>query len=163
MTNRDHSPLTDLHHELDRLTHEVEELAASLDGETRLARRLAGEEAVGAELLATRDLVAHLGIAWDTAEQLGDIYVRQLRLLMDDYRTTAAALLSSEGLAPLPQVVNAHLDRRLRHAGEGLEQGIEVFSRQSAKACGSLLELWAPFLAVVRSDWMQRRGSPQQT
>jgi hypothetical protein len=158
MTHPEHGRLTDMRDNLDRLTHEAEELAQSLEDESQLA----GEEAVGAELLMTRDLVAHLGIAWDTAEQLGDIYVRQLRLLADDYRITAVALLPGERRAPLRQVVSAHVDRRLRHASEGLEQGIEVFSRQTARACGSLLELWAPFLAVVRSDWSQPRGGPRR-
>lgn len=155
----DRGRLADTRHGFSRLSHEAEELAHSLEGESRLA----GEEAVGAELLATRDLVAHLGIAWDTAEQLGDIYVRQLRLLADDFRTTAAQLLPGEQRPPLRQVISAHLDRRLRHTGEGLEQGIEVCSRQSARACGSLLELWAPFLAVVRSDWTQRRDDVHRT
>jgi len=153
--------LDTLRRNLDRLTEEAEELADSFERD----RRLAGEEAVGAELLATRDLVAHLGIALDTATGLADVQARQLRLLLEDYAATWSSLQGNGG-APEPfSVLNDHVSRRLEHVTEGVNESIELISTQSERAWEALYRLWAPFAAVVRQDWsgpQRRRSSHEQ-
>ena len=141
--------LETLQRNLDRLTREAEDLAGSLEHD----RRLAGEEVVGAELLATRDLVAHLGIAWETLEGFGTLYARQARLLADDYADTWKALTREGGAGNVPEVIGAHLQRRVEHVTAGVNESIELLSSQTERACDALIRLWAPFTAVVRQDW----------
>jgi hypothetical protein len=140
--------------DIDRLAREVEALSGSFDAEARLA----GEEVVGAELLATRDLVAHLSILWETAEQMGDLYARQFRYWVDDNAETLSALVSGAVLRDGGTVLGNHLERRITHLGEGMTQSAELLISQSAKASETLFTLWKPFLAVLRADWAGRRN-----
>jgi hypothetical protein len=149
MTDTRADRLETLRRNLDRLTREAEDLADTIERD----RRLAGEEAVGAELLATRDLVAHLGIAWETLEGLGDLYARQARLLAGDYADTWKALTREGVSRSVHEVIGAHLERRVDHVTAGVNEGIELLSSQSERACHVLIRLWAPFTAVVRQDW----------
>lgn len=146
-----------LRRNLEQLTREAEALAGNLERD----RHLAGEEAVGAELLATRDLVAHLGIALDTATGLADVYARQLRHLFEDYATTWSSLSGGQSPAQPLSVLNDHLTRRVEHVTAGVNESIELVSAQSERAWEALYRLWAPFAAVVRQDWSgpQRRGA----
>ena len=157
MTRADEQRLSAFKKDLDRLTREAEELAESYGAQSRLA----GEEAVGAEILVSRDLVAHLGILWDTMEQLGDIAGRQARYFTDDYRATLGKLLGGSGADNRGAALARLLENRLTHLAEGLEQGIEVMSAQSEKACEALFELWSPFFSVVRQDWSRQRSRAQ--
>jgi hypothetical protein len=145
-----------LRRNLDQLTEEAEALADNLERD----RHLAGEEAVGAELLATRDLVANLGIALDTATGLADVYARQMRHLFEDYAATWSSLSGGQSPAQPLTVLSEHLTRRVEHVTEGVNESIELVSTQSERAWEALYRLWAPFAAVVRQDWSgpQRRG-----
>jgi len=153
MTNHHEPDLRTLRRDLDRLTREAEELAKSLQGQSRLT----GEEALGAELLAGRELTAQAGIIWETAEQLGDLCLRQARLFAEDHTATLRSLLDTSARHSLQSVVGRHLERRLRHNLDGLEHFIGIMSTQSQRTCRSVIHLWAPFLAVVRRDWAERR------
>ena len=148
------SRLSAFRKDLDRLAREAEALTESLGADSRLAR----EEAVGAEILATRDLMTHLGIVWDTVEQLGDLAGRQARLFVEDYLTTMSILLDGTAREQ-GAVLGAHVERRLTHIAQGLDQSIEVLSTQSQKACDSLFRIWSPFFSVVRQDWTRQRGT----
>lgn len=138
------------HKDLDRLAREV--------GKVRTESRLAGEEAMGAELLATRDLVAHLGIAWETAEQLGDIASRQAQHFAEDHLKTLSQWLDGTAVRDPGTALGRHLERRLTHLTEGLQQSIEVASVQSEKTWQAMLTLWSPFFSVLRQDWAGQRA-----
>lgn len=126
-------------------------MAENLEDDTRLAR----EEAVGAELLYTRDLIANLGIFWDTAEQLGDLCIRQVRQFAEDNMDTLSALLESHP-GEVPNVVGRHLERRMRHVGQGFEESMRLLTAQYEKTGQTLFRIWTPFAAVVRQDWASR-------
>ena len=130
---------------------QAEDLIRSFEADSRLAR----EEVVGAELLFGRDLVANIGILWDTAEQLGDLCARQARHLVEDHLATLTTLASSRP-EQVPAVLSRHFERRLRHVGQGWAQGAHLLAAQSEKAGETLLRFWAPFAAVVRQDWSGR-------
>lgn len=153
MTDHREADLRGLRRDLDRLTRDAEELAESLGDESRLA----GEETLGAELLAGREVSAQAGILWETAEQLGDLYLRQARLFANDHTATLRSLLDRSRRQSVTTVIGHHLDRRLRHNLDALAQGIDIMSTQSERTCQSISNLWAPFLAVVRRDWTERR------
>lgn len=140
-------------HDFDRLSEEAEALVESLDERSHLAQ----EEVVGAELLASRELVAGLGLAWETATQLGDIYARQARYLVEDNVATLTSLLDGSARGRGLEVIGRHLERRMGHVAEGVDQGIDLLSRHNESAWTALQTLWAPFLAVVRQDWASQR------
>lgn len=154
MTDTRTDRLATLRRNLDRLTDEAESLAGSVERESRLV----SEETVGAELLATRDLVANFGIAWDAAEQLGSVYARQARYLVDDHAATLKSLMEGASQRPL-ELLGAHLERRFEHLTEGMNEGLDIVSTQTGRACEALLQLWAPFVAVVRQDWSSQRSA----
>lgn len=141
--------LSALRSEVDRLTSEAEALAESLE-----------QEAVGAELLASRDVLAGVGILWETAEQLSDLYVNQTRHLVSDHLTTWQALADRRREEGWQDVVGRHVERRVRHLAEGMEQGVNVLGRQSLHACDAVKRLWGPFFAVVRRDWSRADRPP---
>jgi len=143
----DQPRVAELEQKLDSLSEQVE----SLTGELGRNSRLAGEEALGAELLAARDLVAHFGIAWETAEQLGGVWRDQTRLCFEDYRRTVSRLAS--GTRAGPGVMGEHIERRINHLADGAEQTARVLFRQSELAAASLTGLWAPLAGVIRRDW----------
>ncbi|MEQ8861036.1 MAG: hypothetical protein RIC56_20505 [Pseudomonadales bacterium] len=141
--------------DLDRLAEDAESLAKSFDRGSALAR----EEVVGAELLASREVVAQLGVAWETMAQLGDLYARQARYLVEDNVATFGKLLDGSAQGRFVEVLGEHCQRRLGHLGEGVDESIEVLSRQSEAASSALEMLWAPFVAVVRRDWQGQRSN----
>lgn len=137
-----------LERNLDRLSREVSELAETLGAESRLA----GEEAVGAELLAGRELVAGLGIVWETAQQLGDVQVRQLELWLDDQLATLTHLPQQTLEGRGADVLRQHLRRRASHLSQGARQTLTILSRQSSRALAVMGSLWQPYLNVLRQD-----------
>jgi hypothetical protein len=66
-------------------------------------------------------------------------------------------LLGSAAAADRSAVLATHMERRWSHLIEGFEQVIGVLSTQSEKSCEALLELWSPFLSVIRQDWARQR------
>jgi hypothetical protein len=128
--------------------------AESLEEESQLAR----DEAVAAEILATRDLVAHLGILWETVERLDDLARRQAGYFAQDYLSALSGWLDCSPDNNRAAVLGTCLDRRMTHLAEALDEGVEVMSTQSDKVWDSLSRLWSPFFSVVRQDWAQQRA-----
>jgi hypothetical protein len=145
--------------DLERLAQEAE-AREDCQAEPGRAGRLAGEEVVGAELLASRHLVAQLGLLWETTEQLGDLYARQIRYWVDDHTVTWTELIAapSSDSKDGSGVVGRHLERRIAHLGEGLTESAHLLARQSAQASRSLFDLWRPFMSVLRADWADPRS-----
>lgn len=114
---------------------------------------LAGEEALGAELLVSRELLAHVGIFYDTVEQITQLASRQARHLANDYAATAAAAVGGPGSGDPAVVFAAHVTRRLTHLTEGAAEVVSVITTQSQKACRALYDLWLPFHRVIVRDW----------
>jgi hypothetical protein len=139
--------------DLSRLTREVEDLSASLRADSRLV----GEEAVGAELLASRNVVAQLSGLWDTAEQLGDLYVQQLRYWLEDHAETLSEAVRGTPARGGAGLLGRHLERRLAHITEGATAAGRLLSSQSAMASRTVWQLWKPFLDVMDRDWAGQR------
>ena len=120
--------------------------------------KLAGEEALGAELLAGRELLAQAGIVFDTLEQMAGLANRQARHLAHDYLTTVSDLARGRGLAEPAAVVTDHFTRRLAHLAEGCVEGATLLNAQSLRAYRVLQNVWLPFQRVIDQDWASREG-----
>lgn len=118
---------------------------------------LVGEEAVGAELLAGRGLLALAGVALATAEGIGRVLAEQGGFWFDDQRRTAADL--ARGVTPeqAGMVAADHVRRRVQHLSAGADQLNRLLFEQSRRACRAAAVLWQPYAAVVREDWGQSR------
>lgn len=146
--------LSELERDLEQLASDVETLADTGSASSRLVR----EEAVGAELLAGRELATQVGIALELADSLQALARRQADLLADDYRETFAALLDPANRDRTGNVIGDHAGRRCRHLLDGWSEGLGVLAAGLAASNQAALRLWAPFAAVVRDDWSRRGG-----
>lgn len=88
----------------------------------------------------TRELAGHLGILWDTLDQLADVAGRQARHFAEDYLTTLSKLLDGSAAADGPLLLGL-AERRLTHLSEGVAQSVDVLSTRSEIACQALRRL----------------------
>lgn len=142
--------------ELKRMREDLSEIARSVDGlATDLARgtRLVREEAVGAELLAGRELVAQAGILWSLAESMHRLAVSQAELLVRDHWRTASELLDPRRRGATATVLSDHFERRFRHSARGWAEGAELLANGCNESAAAAQRMWASFSAVVRNDW----------
>lgn len=142
--------------ELKRMREELNEISRSVDElATDLARgsRLVGEEAVGAELLAGRELVAQAGIFWSLAESLQRLALGQTELLVRDHLHTLGELFDPSLRGRPAAILGAHLERRLRHSAEGLAEGADLVAASLDESSAAARRMWESFTAVVRNDW----------
>jgi hypothetical protein len=109
---------------------------------------LLGEELVGAELLASRELAEGAGSIWETLERGGKIQQQQLNLLCQDYTQYLRDLASADPLA-LPRATGQLLERRLTHVSEGWQE----FGGLLQDEFGPIGRAWRNFFQVVRQDW----------
>jgi hypothetical protein len=156
MTEDTQAHLSAFRKDLSRLARELEDLSASLKAESRLAR----EEAIGAELLASRDLVGQLGSVWEAAEQLGDLYVQQVRYWVEDHAATLSAAVAGGSADNARCLLGQHIERRIAHVTEGLTVSARLLAGQSATTSRTLFRLWKPFLDVMSRDWAGQRDRP---
>ena len=82
-------------------------LAESLNKDLRLV----SEEVVGAEILATKEVIENIGIFLDTLERLDNIRVEQVRWFFEDFATTYKRFAQSQDF---PYVVTDHRYVKLR-------------------------------------------------
>jgi len=147
------SRLTAFQKDVEALAHDVEELAQDFNEDSRLM----GEEMMGAEILATRELIENLGIVWESLETMNDICVRQLNHLATDHATSIRELFAHPGLEQLPGVVAAHCQRRIEHIAEGVSEVSQLVVKSSDNAANVLFSLWKPFFGVINLDWQGKQ------
>ncbi len=153
MSDPSDSPLSAFQKDIEALAHDVEELADDIGKDSRLIR----EEMVGAEILATRELIENLGIVWETLDELNDVIVRQVQHLARDQAKSVRDFLADPGPAQFSAVALAHCQRRLEHIAEGVSEASSLMVRSSDHASDILFGLWKPFFAVINRDWQGKR------
>jgi hypothetical protein len=121
---------------------------------------LARDEIVAAELLASRETVAELGILWETVDRLGRLQTRLAGQCVADHLTTLSNIGRATSATGAVAVLADHVDRRVRHLLTGLDQTVTVLSDQSQKTADAAVQVWAPFLAVLRRDWADPAPRP---
>ncbi len=155
MSNPDNSPISAFQKDIEALAHDVDELAQDFSQDSRLWR----EEMVGAEILATKELIENLGILWETLDEMNDVCVRQLRHLGQDHADSARQFFSDPSLAQIPAVATSHFQRRLEHIAEGVSEASRLLVKGTDNAAEILFGLWKPFFAVINLDWQGKRKS----
>lgn len=153
MSDPSDSPLSAFQKDVEALAQDVEELTEDLGKDSRLIR----EEMVGAEILATRELIENLGLVWETLDEMNDVIVRQVRHLAQDHANSAREFFADPGLAQFSAVTLSHCQRRLEHIAEGVSEASHLVVRGGDNATDILFGLWKPFFAVINRDWQGKR------
>jgi hypothetical protein len=156
MSDPSDSPLSAFQKDVEALAQDMEELAEDISEDSRLI----GEEMVGAEILATRELIEYLGVTWETLDEMNDVFLRQLRHLAQDHADSAREFLADPGLAQFSAVVLSHCQRRIEHISEGVSQASHLVVRGGDNVTEVLFGLWKPFFAVINRDWQGKRKVP---
>ena len=117
------------------------------------ASRLVREEAVGAELLATREFIEQWGVLLETFARLNDLVVRQLRYLAEDHYATLRRAATEPGQHNCRDIAYAHAERRIRHLAEGAADLSTLAATGLRRFGDAAFGLWRPFAAVLRRDW----------
>lgn len=145
--------------DLARLERDVQSLSRDagrlLDDVTDQSKTLR-EEAVAAEFIATEETMENVGSVLGALSDLHEIQRRQLRWLFDDSQASLAALTRARSPADLFRVGLDHWSRRAGHIGEGVGQAVTVLASESRTLTNTLVEMWTPFVALLRRDWERR-------
>jgi len=135
--------------DLAELAQDLETVARSIGTETRLLR----DEAMGAELVLTRELIEQWGVMIETADGLNDLLVRQAGHLLEDWLATLRQAASEPGQHNCRDLAIAHWQRRLEHLGEGGRDLYALVSAGSRKYADAAFAVWRPFVTVLGRDW----------
>jgi len=138
--------------DLRRIAEDVERLADDLGHDSRMMR----DEAVGAEILASKEITEKIGILWEVAERLNAIGTEQARQLWDDYATTWNELTSTTAQHNYSDLVMNHWLRRLEHIADGTRSVANLLTKETNLLEDVVFGLWKPFFAVLNRDWSSR-------
>jgi Na+/phosphate symporter len=114
------------------------------------------DEALAAEFLVTEETIENVGNVLNALSQLSDIQRQQLRVFVDDQRETIKALGQISSPADLVQIGIEHCGRRATHLVDGLSQTAAVLVNEGRAFTNTLVEMWDPFIDLVRRDWAGR-------
>ena len=111
-----------------------------------LDARTIGEELLGAELVAGKELTEAAGTLFDTLEKGSAIWLQQARWLAGDYgQFWLSSITQAADQAPLTNLI----DSRTEHITSGMHQLGELVEKE----CTPLVKIWTDFIGVVAQDW----------
>lgn len=110
--------------------------------------RTIGEELLGAELVAGKELTEAAGGLLEALERGGAIWLQQARWLAEDY---GRFWLDSLGRPVDPEPLKQLIDSRSGHIVSGMNQLGELVEKE----CAPLTRIWSDFMGVVRQDWQR--------
>lgn len=144
--------------DLDRLKRDVHALsqdAGRLFGDVAGQTRTLREETAAAEFIATEEALENVGTMLDAFMQLREIQQEQIRHFFADQRESFEAITRSRSPLDLARVVFDHWSRRTTHVSEGLKQTATVIAGESRALTNTLVEVWTPFVDLMRRDWQR--------
>lgn len=105
-----------------------------------------GEEIIGAEIVAGKELTEAAGSAFEAMEKGATIWQQQSRWLLEDYGRFLRQELEKPGD---PSGVFALLETRSEHIASGFRQMSELAERE----CAPVTKIWTDFVGTVLRDW----------
>jgi len=111
-----------------------------------LDARTVGEELLGAELVAGKELTEAAGSLLEAIEKGSAIWLQQGRWLAEDHGEFWLASMTKPGD---PEPLVRLMERRSEHIATGLHAVSELIERE----CAPLSKMWTDFLGVVMQDW----------
>lgn len=111
-----------------------------------LDARTVGEELLGAEIVAGKELTEAAGSAYEAMELGAVLWSQQARWLFEDY---TGFLLQSVEKPGDPSGFFALMEARSRHIASGLHSASELMRRE----CVPATRIWNDFFGTVLRDW----------
>jgi hypothetical protein len=108
--------------------------------------RTIGEEILGAEIIAGKELTEATGNYFEALEKGGSILRQQAGWWLSDYTDF---WLKSLRFPPDPGLVVELFQRRSEHVLQGVKEAGELMDRE----CAPLTRMWSDFFGVVKKDW----------
>jgi hypothetical protein len=108
--------------------------------------RTIGEEIIGAEIVAGKDLTEAAGGAFEAMERSTAIWLQQARWLVEDYGHFLQASASRPGD---PGNLSRLIESRSEHIGSGFHQMGELVQKE----CLPAMKIWTDFAGTVARDW----------
>lgn len=105
-----------------------------------------GEELVGAEIVAGKELTQAAGSLFDALERTRDIYLQQGRWLAEDYGRFWLGALGRPGD---PALLQQLIESRSAHIATGMHELGTLVERE----CLPLSKIWSDFFGTVMRDW----------
>ncbi len=147
-----------LNADLAALERDVRALAkdtTSADGVAATARKVE-EEIVAAEFIAAEETIENVSGLLAALSEIGAIQSEQFRIFLTDHRETLKALAQSRAPVDLARLGFEHWNRRATHIADGLTRTVDVLAKEGRHATTSVVEMWKPFVELVRGDWARR-------
>lgn len=108
--------------------------------------RTIGEELVGAEIVAGKELTEAAGSLFDALDRAAAIWLQQGQWLIEDYgRFWLSSLGNPLNAGDLRSLVEA----RSEHIASGMHQVSELIERE----CTPMSKMWTDYLGTVVRDW----------
>ena len=108
--------------------------------------RTIGEEILGAEIVAGKELTEAAGGVFEAMERGAAIWLQQARWLTEDYGRFFRDSLSKPGD---PASFFTLLGARSQHIAAGFQQ----FGEMVQKECAPVTKMWTDFAGTVEQDW----------
>ena len=108
--------------------------------------RTIGEEIIGAEIVAGKELTEAAGSVFETMERSAAIWSQQARWLLEDYSEFARSSISQPGD---PSGFFRLLESRSEHIASGFQQFGDLVQQE----CVPATKIWTDFLSTVARDW----------
>lgn len=141
--------------DLKQLEDDVRRLSArSVPGPRTVADRakLVEQEAVAGEYLAAEEAMENLGSLFGMFSELNGIQLRQFKQLAGDHRDTLKRLIRARSPGELADLGFDHFRRRSQHLVEGFNEAVDVIAGEGKTLGNTLVEMWQPFVELVRRD-----------
>lgn len=144
--------LKQLEEDVRRLSGDGQRLVRDVDSTAEVV----GQELAAAEFIAAEETVENIGSLLGMVSELNGIHVRQWQQLADDHLQTLRRL--SEARSPIEFIETGldHARRRSEHLADGVNQAIETITAEGRFLSSTVVEMWQPFLEMVRRDWASR-------
>lgn len=105
-----------------------------------------GEEIIGAEIVAGKELTEVAGSAMETAERTAAIWLQQTRWLIEDYGQYLRSSVTRPGdLKPFFTLIGSRSD----HIASGFHQMNELVQAEYLPVA----KIWTDFAGTVMRDW----------
>ena len=105
-----------------------------------------GEEIIGAEIVAGKELTEAAGSALEAVERSAAIWLQQTRWVFEDYGQFLRSAASRPGDPnPLFKLIESRSD----HVASGFHQMSELVQAE----CAPVTKIWTDFAGTVMRDW----------
>ncbi len=111
-----------------------------------LNARTIGEEILGAEIVAGKELTEAAGGVFETMERSAAIWLQQTRWLFEDYGQFMRDSVSRPGD---PSSLLTLIESRSEHIASGFHQFGELVQQE----CLPATKIWTDFAGTVEQDW----------